>query len=106
MVPVGEAVVDHVFPHSMMRRFESVGSWHGPDLDALWNLAPAHRSCNSTKTDTPPGKPLLIRLASRNEAIMRSPEPLRQTLRLSLGRSLGNGSAQDWYRIFTNILEL
>ncbi|MCM2392734.1 HNH endonuclease [Streptomyces sp. CWNU-1] len=106
IVPVGEAVVDHVFPYAMMRRFESVGNWHGPDLDALWNLAPAHRPCNSAKTDTPPGRKLLTRLALRNEAIMRSPEPLRQTLRLSLGRALGDGSANSWNQIFNEIKAL
>ncbi|MEU5398118.1 HNH endonuclease signature motif containing protein [Streptomyces sp. NPDC005963] len=106
IVPLGEAVVDHVFPYAMMVRFESVGSWHGPDLDALWNLAPAHRACNSAKTDTPPDRHLRARLALRNEAIMRSPEPLRQTLRLSLGRSLGTGSAHDWNRVFSEIMTL
>ncbi|MGW9326445.1 HNH endonuclease [Streptomyces koyangensis] len=33
--------VDHVFPYSLMRRFGTVSGWHGPDLDVIWNLAPA-----------------------------------------------------------------
>ncbi|MGW5279382.1 HNH endonuclease [Streptomyces collinus] len=81
----GDAVaVDHVFPFSLMRRFGSVGSWRGPDLDALWNLAPAHTSCNGAKSDRLPTSAELARLAARNEAIMQSPHPLCRTLQLSL----------------------
>ncbi|MGX2997133.1 HNH endonuclease [Streptomyces sp. JNUCC 64] len=81
----GEAVaVDHVFPFSLMRRFGGVGSWHGPDLDALWNLAPAHAGCNGTKSDRMPTPAELARLAARNETIGCSPHPLRRTLELTL----------------------
>ncbi|MFD7665733.1 HNH endonuclease [Streptomyces sp. NPDC059788] len=83
-VDPGETAVDHVFPYALMRRFGSVGGWRGPDLDTLWNLAVAHRRCNGAKSDRMPTKTELTRLARRNEAIMRSPWPLRTTLRLSL----------------------
>ncbi|CAM5414573.1 hypothetical protein SSPIM334S_07948 [Streptomyces spiroverticillatus] len=63
--------VDHVFPYALMRRYASVRGWAGPDLDALWNLAPAH------------------------QAVMGSPHPLRKTLELTLNskrRVAGGGS--------------
>ncbi|WP_060902643.1 HNH endonuclease [Streptomyces europaeiscabiei] len=88
--------VDHVFPFSLMRRFGSVGSWHGPDLDALWNLAPAHAACNGAKSDRLPAQTELARLAARNEAIMRSPHPLRRTLQLSLKGALPSRNLASW----------
>ncbi|MFH8408618.1 HNH endonuclease [Streptomyces sp. NPDC018019] len=97
--PIGPAdpiAVDHVFPHALMKRFESVGGWRGPDLDTLWNLAVAHRKCNGEKSDRMPTSAELTRLARRNEAIMRSPWPLRTTLRISL-ESAGHGHRiPDW----------
>ncbi|MEU0189858.1 HNH endonuclease [Streptomyces afghaniensis] len=88
--------VDHVFPFSLMRRFGSVGSWHGPDLDALWNLAPTHAVCNGAKSDRLPAQEELARLAARNEAIMRSPHPLRRTLQLSLKGALPGRNLASW----------
>ncbi|WP_151771270.1 HNH endonuclease [Streptomyces abyssomicinicus] len=84
--------VDHVFPFALMQRYRSVGAWCGPDLDALWNLAPAHAACNGTKSDRLPLPAELDRLAARNEAIMQSPHPLRQTLR----RPLERAGAASW----------
>ncbi|GLX51762.1 hypothetical protein Shyhy01_47120 [Streptomyces hygroscopicus subsp. hygroscopicus] len=97
VLATGEAiVVDHIFPFSLMRRFDSVGSWHGPDLDALWNLAPAHATCNGAKSDRLPTPAELARLAARNDAIMRSPHPLRRTLQLSLKHALPGQKAPSW----------
>ncbi|MFG2884891.1 hypothetical protein ACGFYV_21815 [Streptomyces sp. NPDC048297] len=73
LAPSDAIAVDHVFPFSLMRRFDSIGSWHGPDLDALWNLAPAHAACNGAKSDRVPSAVELARLGARNEAIMQSP---------------------------------
>ncbi|MEV5776136.1 HNH endonuclease [Streptomyces antimycoticus] len=84
IAPSDSTVVDHVFPYSLMRRFGDVSGWHGPDLDAIWNLAPAHQACNSAKSDRLPTAGELHGLAQRNEAIMHSPHPLRKTLQLSL----------------------
>ncbi|MFJ2167656.1 HNH endonuclease family protein [Streptomyces griseofuscus] len=93
----GEAIaVDHVFPFSLMRRFDSVGSWHGPDLDVLWNLAPAHATCNGAKSDRLPTPAELARLAARNDAIMQSPHPLRRTLQLSLKHARPGQKAPSW----------
>lgn len=88
--------VDHVFPFSLMHRFDSVGAWHGPDLDALWNLAPAHATCNGTKSDRLPNSLELAYLAARNEAIMQSPHPLRRTLQLSLRTALPGQRMSSW----------
>ncbi|MEV5078773.1 HNH endonuclease [Streptomyces sp. NPDC056159] len=93
----GDAIaVDHVFPFSLMSRFDSVGSWHGPDLDALWNLAPAHATCNGAKSDRLPSPVELARLGARNEAIMQSPHPLRRTLELSLKGALSGRDVPSW----------
>ncbi|MFE9625062.1 HNH endonuclease [Streptomyces sp. NPDC006527] len=88
--------VDHVFPFSLMLRLGSVGSWHGPDLDALWNLAPAHAACNGAKSDRLPTQAELARLAARNEAIMQSPHPLRRTLQLTLKSALSGLKVSSW----------
>lgn len=93
----GDAIaVDHVFPFSLMHRFASIGSWNGPDLDTLWNLAPSHATCNGAKSDRMPTPAELARLAARNEAIMQSPHPLRRTLQLSLSGALPGRRTPSW----------
>ncbi|MFF8402193.1 HNH endonuclease [Streptomyces sp. NPDC015684] len=93
----GDAIaVDHVFPFSLMSRFGSIGSYRGPDLDALWNLAPAHASCNGAKSNRPPTLAELARLAARNEAIMQSPHPLRRTLQLNLKYGVSGLNVLSW----------
>ncbi|WP_414169955.1 HNH endonuclease [Streptoverticillium reticulum] len=94
--PGDATAVDHVFPFSLMQRLGSVGSWHGPDLDALWNLAPAHAACNGAKSDRQPTPAELGRLAARNAAIMQSPHPLRRTLQLSLEGALPGRKVSSW----------
>ncbi len=79
-----------------MRRFGSVDSWHGPDLDSLWNLAPAHAACNRTKSDRLPNTLELARLAARNEAIMQSPHPLRRTLQRSMTKVHPGRRVPSW----------
>ncbi|MFI6903902.1 HNH endonuclease [Nonomuraea sp. NPDC050394] len=85
---VDEIAVDHVFPYSFRRLMPVV------DLDAIWNLAPAHRPCNARKSNRPPTPVQLTRLAMRNEAIMRSPHPLKRTLQLTLKR---HGFRGGWW---------
>lgn len=89
-----EVAVDHVFPYS----FKRLLSGTNVDLDAIWNLAPAHRSCNGQKSNQPPSLGQLTRLALRNEAIMQSPHPLKRTLQLTLkGHGYSGGRVGDWW---------
>ncbi|WP_026425639.1 HNH endonuclease [Actinokineospora inagensis] len=100
----GAAVaVDHVFPHALMRRFGLVNGWAGPDLDLLWNLAPAHRECNSAKSDRLPTEVELQRLAERNEAILESPHPLRKTLELTLRGEGFSGVLGQWAKFLAKV---
>jgi 5-methylcytosine-specific restriction endonuclease McrA len=105
--PVGpgdETAVDHVFPFSLMTRFGGLSGWQGPDLDVIWNLAPAHKPCNSTKSDRLPTSAELHRLAQRNEAIMQSPHPLRRTLQVSLRDARHSSSVgYQWPRFLRHV---
>lgn len=98
IVPGRDAIaVDHVFPFSLMDRFAL-----SVDLDALWNMAPAHASCNLAKSNRPPSPQEVSALVRRNEAIMNSPHPLRRTLELTLGpyarRGGWHGFVRDLHR--------
>ncbi|WP_432053034.1 HNH endonuclease [Streptomyces xiamenensis] len=84
LAPGDDVDIDHVFPFVLMRRFGVLHGWRGPDLDALWNLAPAHRRCNIGKSADWPEPGVLDRLVERNEAITGSPHPLSKTLQLAL----------------------
>ncbi|MCD9591607.1 HNH endonuclease [Streptomyces sp. 8ZJF_21] len=102
--PDDKTAVDHVFPFSLMKRMSGVSGWRGPDLDVMWNLAPAHKACNSAKSDRLPTPQELHRLAQRNEAIMQSPHPLRRTLQLSLrDMRLGSGVGAPWPRFLRQV---
>ncbi|MGW9211000.1 HNH endonuclease [Embleya sp. NPDC055664] len=100
ITPDDPIAVDHTFAHSLMRRLGVVSGWHGPDLDAVWNLAPTHRECNAAKSDRPPTSEHLHRLARRNEAIMHSPHPLKTTLALSLQAARITGPGTDRWPLF------
>ncbi|MEU0565160.1 hypothetical protein ABZ297_07180 [Nonomuraea sp. NPDC005983] len=91
---VDDVAVDHVFPYSFKRLLPGAGI----DLDAIWNLAPAHRPCNGQKSNQPPTQGQLTRLALRNEAIMQSPHPLKRTLQLTLKRhGFTGGRVGEWW---------
>ncbi|MGW3570162.1 HNH endonuclease [Streptomyces sp. NPDC000941] len=100
ITPSDSTAVDHVFPYSLMERFGAFSGWSGPDLDVIWNLAPAHETCNSAKSDRLPKPEELHRLAQRNEAIMQSPHPLRKTLQLSLRSVRHSASSQEQWPYF------
>ena len=79
LVPGSErlADVDHFLPHRL--KFTS----EFPNLDGVWNLALSCRSCNrgeSGKFDRLPSKTLMHRLHKRNEYLITSHHPLRETL--------------------------
>ncbi len=96
--------VDHVFPYSLMRRFGTVSGWHGPDLDVIWNLAPAHEHCNGAKSARLPTSGELWRLARRNEAILLSPHPLKKTLQLALKGAGYHGRSGEWPDFLRQVL--
>jgi 5-methylcytosine-specific restriction endonuclease McrA len=80
----GEAAseVDHFLPHMLMAKGYPV------DLDQVWNLVLACMDCNrgpGGKFARLPHVELLLRLAKRNEYLISSHHPLRETLILQSG---------------------
>lgn len=104
VTPDAQVAVDHVFPFSFMKRDFPLG-WAGLDLDAVWNLAPAHAVCNTTKSNALPSRALVERLAHRNSAIMNSPHPLRRTLELTLKTWGFQGRAEEWPSFLAGVTE-
>ena len=71
------AEVDHLFPHVLERR--SLTS----NLDGVWNLVLACQSCNrgaNGKFDSTPAVKYVDRLSRRNEYLILSHHPLKETL--------------------------
>jgi hypothetical protein len=71
------ADVDHFFPHVLKQ------AGFGPLIDGVWNLVLACQSCNrgvAGKFDRLPTERLLARLHARNEHLIVSHHPLRETL--------------------------
>lgn len=78
------ADVDHLFPHSLMARGLPI------DLDQPWNLVLACSTCNrgpGGKMAAVPHRRYLARLHRRNEYLIGSSHPLKETLVLVTGRS-------------------
>ena len=74
--------VDHFFPHSLL----AAGT--GALIDGVWNLVLACRRCNrgaSGKFNLVPSIRLLERLSKRNEFLIASYHPLRETLMKQTG---------------------
>ena len=72
--------VDHFFPHRLKSEF-------GPRLDGVWNLVLSCRSCNSAKSGRLPDLHLVERLNRRNDYLIGSHHPLRETLISQTGSS-------------------
>lgn len=78
------ADVDHLFPHVLERRSMAT------NLDGVWNLVLACQICNrgaTGKFDATPATKYIDRLFSRNEYLILSHHPLRDTLILQTGSS-------------------
>ena len=78
--------VDHFFPHSL----KQVG--FGAVIDGVWNLVLACKECNrgtGGKFDRVPTIKLLKRLDKRNEFLISSHHPLRETLMEQTGSTAG-----------------
>ncbi|MER5621651.1 hypothetical protein ABT061_11475 [Streptosporangium sp. NPDC002544] len=101
---IDDIAIDHVFPYSFMRLLRPGGKGTAPDLDAIWNLAPTHAQCNGQKSNRPPTREEMTRLAQRNEAIMQSPVPLKKTLELTLKHNKHSSTRSgEWLRFIQHV---
>lgn len=78
------ADVDHFYPHTLK------GAGLGEAANGVWNLVLACRACNrgvKGKSDRVPAADLVRRLHTRNEFLIRSHHPLRETLIAQTGRT-------------------
>ena len=78
------ADVDHYFPHTLKQLNQSV------NLDGVWNLVLACKSCNrgiAGKSAKVPEIKLLNRLRRRNDFLISSHHPLRETLIQQTGKT-------------------
>lgn len=75
-----ETHVDHFFPHRLKSEF-------GPRIDGVWNLVLSCPECNSEKSGRLPGLSVVEDLSRRNEYLISSHHPLRETLILQTGAS-------------------
>jgi 5-methylcytosine-specific restriction endonuclease McrA len=77
--------VDHFFPHTL----KSSGISHPIDgvwnVNGVWNLVLACPSCNLDKSDRLASKRLVERLHNRNEFLIGSHHPLKETLKQQMG---------------------
>ena len=79
---LAQADVDHFFPWALKARREM------PDADSVWNLVLACRSCNRGargKFASVPKPHLVERLNERNNWLVESHHPLRETILLQTG---------------------
>ena len=65
--------VDHVIPRQVI--------YH----DELWNLVLAHSFCNNQKSDMLPERTYIEKLIDRNERLIASMHPIKETMILTLG---------------------
>jgi 5-methylcytosine-specific restriction endonuclease McrA len=75
--------VDHVLPFVLRPRLLPYC-----DLHQVWNFVLACYACNSTKRDRPPAAAWMPWLSARNEYLIDSHHPLRETLIKQLGGNL------------------
>ncbi len=73
------AHVDHFLPH-VLKQYRVI-----PSLDGVWNLVLACQRCNSGKLARLPRASYLARLNTRNNYLISSHHPLRETLALQTG---------------------
>lgn len=79
--------VDHFFPHMLQKVWAEAQQYH---LDGIWNLVLACEQCNrgaEGKFALLPDIELLHRLDKRNEHLICSHHPLRETLILQTGKT-------------------
>ena len=84
------AEVDHFFPHSLKPEVASAGCCRPVNVDGVWNLVLACSDCNrgtNGKFAKLPDIKLLERLHTRNEYLIGSHHPLRETLMMQTGKN-------------------
>jgi 5-methylcytosine-specific restriction endonuclease McrA len=78
------ADVDHFFPHKLKKTYPHI------NLDGVWNLVLSCKSCNrgvDGKSDRIPTLELLSQLHKRNEYLIGSDHPLKETLMNQTGQT-------------------
>lgn len=84
------ADVDHFFPHTLKPQVASAGCCRPVNVDGVWNLVLACSDCNrgiDGKSAQVPNIELLRRLHTRNEYLIGSHHPLRETLINQTGKN-------------------
>ena len=81
------ADVDHFLPHALKSDREI------ENLDGVWNLVLACKDCNSSKSARAPQVKYLTRLETRNNYLITSHHPLRETLIRQTGSSIPHRSS-------------
>ncbi len=82
------ADVDHFFPHTLKPQVVSAGCRKPVNIDGVWNLVLACFECNrgtNGKFAKVPDSTLVKRLHTRNEYLIGSNHPLRETLIMQTG---------------------
>lgn len=84
------ADVDHFFPHTLKPQVTTAGCCRPVNIDGVWNLVLACPDCNrgiEGKFAKVPNLHLLERLHTRNEYLINSHHPLRETLIMQTGKN-------------------
>lgn len=84
------ADVDHFFPHTLKPQVASAGCCRPVNVDGVWNLVLACSDCNrgtDGKFAQVPNITLIERLHTRNEYLIGSHHPLRETLIMQTGKT-------------------
>ena len=97
----GKPIVEHVLPLVLRRQ-----RWEGPPLDAVWNLVLSCQPCNSEKWGRAPHESWMPWLQQRNDDLIASHHPLRQTLMAQTGDTAAVRAAtlRTAYRLATERL--
>jgi 5-methylcytosine-specific restriction endonuclease McrA len=98
---IGKPIVEHVLPLVLRRE-----RWEGPPLDAVWNLVLSCQPCNSDKWGRAPHENWMPWLQQRNDDLIASHHPLRQTLMAQTGNTAAVRAAtlRAAYRLATERL--
>ncbi|WP_201583320.1 HNH endonuclease family protein [Psychrobacter jeotgali] len=84
------ADVDHFFPHTLKPQVANAGCCRPVNVDGVWNLVLSCTDCNRGehgKFAQVPALQLLQRLHTRNEYLINSHHPLRETLIMQTGKN-------------------